>query len=49
MIPVASDIFSRRGLELTLEEVHSICETFGLPVPEIKILFLSMMGEKSFQ
>lgn len=49
VIPVASDIFSRRGLELTLEEVHSICETFGLPVPEIKILFLSMMGEKSFQ
>jgi chromosome partitioning protein len=46
VIPVASDIFSRRGLELTLEEVHSICETFGLPVPEIKILFSKYDGRE---
>lgn len=46
VIPVASDVFSRRGLELTLDEVQSICETFGLPIPEIKILFSKYDGRE---
>lgn len=46
VIPVASDIFSRRGLELTLEEIQSICETFGLPVPDIRILFSKYDGRE---
>lgn len=46
VIPVASDIFSRRGLELTLEEIKSICETFGLPLPVIKILFSKYDGRE---
>lgn len=39
VIPIGNDPFSFRGLELTLTEIQSICETFGLPLPEIKILF----------
>lgn len=39
VIPVCSDAFSFKGLELTLREVSSICETFGLKKPEIRILF----------
>lgn len=39
VIPVMGDPFSRRGLELTLREIGSICETFGLPVPATKILY----------
>lgn len=46
VIPVASDIFSRRGLELTLKEIHSICGAFGLPAPEIKILFSKYDGRE---
>ncbi len=46
VIPVASDVFSRRGLELTLDEVESICETFGLPTPELKILFSKYDGRE---
>ena len=46
VIPVASDIFSRRGLELTLKEIRSICEAFGLSVPEIKILFSKYDGRE---
>ena len=38
-IPVGSDAFSMRGLELTLSEIASIRETFGLPMPEVRILF----------
>ncbi len=46
VIPVASDIFSRRGLELTLKEIRSICEAFGLPTPDIKILFSKYDGRE---
>lgn len=46
VIPVASDIFSRRGLELTVKEIRSICGAFGLPVPEIKILFSKYDGRE---
>jgi chromosome partitioning protein len=39
VIPVGSDAFSVRGLEITLNEIASIRDTFGLPMPEIRILF----------
>lgn len=39
VIPVGSDTFSMRGLEITLTEITSIRDTFGLPMPKIRILF----------
>lgn len=39
VIPVGSDAFSMRGLEITLNEIASIRDTFGLPMPEIRILY----------
>lgn len=39
VIPVQSDAFSFKGLELTLKEITSICETFGLACPLIRILY----------
>ncbi len=39
VIPVHSDAFSFKGLELTVQEIASICETFGLPGPLIRVLF----------
>ncbi|MBI5814470.1 MAG: ParA family protein [Nitrospinae bacterium] len=39
VIPVAPDPFSIRGLELTLGEIMSITETFGLAPPSITALF----------
>lgn len=39
VIPVGSDVFSRRGLELTLSEIKSICKAFNISMPKIKILF----------
>jgi chromosome partitioning protein len=39
VIPVHSDAFSFKGLELTLKEIGSICETFGLERPLIRILY----------
>jgi chromosome partitioning protein len=39
VIPVHSDAFSFKGLELTLKEIYSICETFGLQRPLIRILY----------
>lgn len=39
VIPLGNDSFSLKGLKLTLQETDSICGTFGLPVPEIKVLF----------
>ena len=39
VIPVGGDAFSVRGLEITLKEIASIRDTFGLPMPEIRILF----------
>jgi chromosome partitioning protein len=38
VIPVCSDPFSFKGLELTLNEITSICETFHLERPAIRIL-----------
>ena len=39
VIPVHSDAFSFKGLDLTLQEIGSICETFGLRRPLIRILY----------
>jgi chromosome partitioning protein len=39
VIPVASDPFSIRGLELTLGEIASITGTFGLSAPSVTALF----------
>lgn len=39
VVPVGSDAFSMRGLEITLNEVASIRDTFGQQIPEIRILF----------
>lgn len=39
VIPVGSDIFSLKGLDITLNEVTSIRDTFGLQMPDIRILF----------
>lgn len=39
VIPVGSDAFSIRGLEITMNEIASIRDTFGLPMPEIRIIF----------
>tara|TARA_B100000959_G_C14984143_1_gene624828 strand:+ start:494 stop:1459 length:966 start_codon:yes stop_codon:yes gene_type:complete len=38
VIPVGSDAYSFKGLELTLAEIRSISETFNVAKPEIKIL-----------
>lgn len=42
VIPVMGDPFSVRGLQLTLDEIDSICETFGLQKPAVHILFNRM-------
>ncbi len=39
VIPVWSDACSYRGLKLALQEISSVCDAFGLPIPEIRILF----------
>jgi chromosome partitioning protein len=39
VIPTCGDDFSFKGLELTLNEISSICETFNMPQPEIRILY----------
>ncbi|MCG8634691.1 MAG: ParA family protein [Desulfobacterales bacterium] len=39
VIPLGHDAFSKKGLELTIEEVHSICDTFNLDLPGIRLLF----------
>lgn len=39
VIPVGSDAFSLKGLDLTLGEISSICDTFGLPHPALRILY----------
>lgn len=46
IVPVGSDVYSKRGLELTVEEVKNICDTFHLPIPKIKILFSKYDGRE---
>lgn len=39
VIPVWGDYFSMKGLELTMQEINSITETFSIDKPDIHILF----------
>ncbi len=39
VIPLWSDTFSFKGMDLTLEEIESICETFNLKPPTVRLLF----------
>lgn len=39
IIPVGSDPFSIKGLEMTIEEIESICDTFQISLPKINILY----------
>lgn len=39
IIPVCSDAFSRKGLQLVLSEAKSICETFNMSMPRVRVLF----------
>lgn len=39
VIPVGSDPFSIKGLEMTMVEIKSICETFQIKLPKIHILY----------
>lgn len=39
VIPVGSDPFSIKGLEMTMAEIESICETFQIGLPKVHILY----------
>ena len=39
IVPVGFDVFSQKGLELTVKEIAAIRETFGLAMPELKVLY----------
>ena len=39
VIPTTSDRFSLKAVELTIQEINSICETFGLILPSIRVLY----------
>ncbi len=39
VVPMFSDAFSFRGLEITLDEINSICDVFNLRIPTVKALF----------
>ena len=39
VIPTSHDVFAQQGLTLTLSEITAIRDTFGLPAPQIKILY----------
>lgn len=39
VIPVGNDPFSIKGLEITLQEIESICDTFQVELPEISVLY----------
>ena len=39
VIPIGSDPFSRKGLQLTLDEIAAICDTFQMELPRIHTLF----------
>ncbi len=38
VIPVAGDAFSFSGLEATLHEINTICQTFTLELPDVRVL-----------
>ncbi len=39
VVPMFSDAFSFRGLDITINEIHSICSTFNMDEPNVRILF----------
>lgn len=54
VVPVCSDAFSIKGLQLVLSETHSICSTFNLKLPKIQILYTKLdkrtrLSEKVFK
>jgi chromosome partitioning protein len=46
VIPVQSDAFSVKGLQLVLKEIKTICETFNIDAPDIKILYTAYDARK---
>ncbi|QEP42242.1 ParA family protein [Ectothiorhodospiraceae bacterium BW-2] len=46
VIPLAADSFSFRGVELTLQEVRSICDAFGVTLPKIQTLLVRYDGRE---
>lgn len=38
IIPVGGDAFSFTGLDVTLQEIQNICQTFALELPDVRIL-----------
>ncbi len=53
-IPVCSDAFSIKGLQLVLSETQSICSTFNLDMPEIEVLYTKfdkreVLSEEAFK
>lgn len=47
VIPVQSDAFSMKGLELVLGEIDSICkDAFSIPSPDIKVLYTAYDARK---
>lgn len=54
VIPLGCDAFSLRGMRLTLKEVRSIRDTFGLPQPRVRLLLTGVdrrikLWEKAWQ
>jgi chromosome partitioning protein len=54
VIPLGCDAFSLRGMRLTLKEIRSIRETFGLPQPRVRLLLTGVdrrikLWEKAWQ
>ena len=39
VIPIYSDAFSFKGLEITMKEIGSICQAFNISMPRVKSLF----------
>ncbi len=39
LVPMFSDAFSFKGLDITINEIHSICSTFNMEEPKVRILF----------
>ncbi len=46
VVPMFSDVFSFRGLDITLSEIHSICDTFNMVKPNILALFSRYDGRE---
>jgi chromosome partitioning protein len=39
VIPTGADAFSFKGIEITLREIRSICDTFSITLPRLRILY----------